>query len=98
MDIQSEVMKFIDNIPNENLRKDNRKTLREYMVGFMSVVARQKAVMCMILGKCHEQTELIEDKLEKLQSTNKESIQMNFAPATKFLSKSKSRSRGERKG
>ncbi|GBM64690.1 hypothetical protein AVEN_175189-1 [Araneus ventricosus] len=82
MDIHSEVMKFIDNIPNDNLRKDNRKTLREYMVDFMSVVARQQAVMCMILGKYHEQTELIEDKLQKLQSTNEESIQKNISAVT----------------
>ncbi|GBN01600.1 hypothetical protein AVEN_244677-1 [Araneus ventricosus] len=69
MVIQSEVMNFIDNIPNKNLSKDNRKTLREYMVDNMSVVARQQAVMCMILGKCHEQTDLIEHKLEGLRST-----------------------------
>ncbi|GBM16145.1 hypothetical protein AVEN_163159-1 [Araneus ventricosus] len=79
MVIQSEVMNFIDNIPNKNLSKDNRKTLREYMVGFMSVVAWQQAVMCMILCKCHEQTDLIEHKLEGLRNTNLESIQMNFA-------------------
>ncbi|GBN95971.1 hypothetical protein AVEN_166248-1 [Araneus ventricosus] len=94
MVIQSEVMNFIDNIPNKNLSKDNRKTLREYMMDFMSVVARQQVVMCMILGKCHEQTDLIEHNLEGLRSTNEESIKMNFSAATKIRSRSRSRSRG----
>ncbi|GBO11321.1 hypothetical protein AVEN_228543-1 [Araneus ventricosus] len=84
MVIQSEVMNFIDNIPNKKLSKDNRKMLREYMADFMSVITRQQAVMSMIVGKCHGQTNLIEDKLENFQNTNEESIQMNFAAATKI--------------
>ncbi|GBN11881.1 hypothetical protein AVEN_66985-1 [Araneus ventricosus] len=73
------------------------KTLHEYMVDFMSVVARQQAVTCMILGKCHEHTDFIEDKLEKLQTTNKESIQLNYAAATKIRPRSRRRKRDEGK-
>ncbi|GBL84647.1 hypothetical protein AVEN_191106-1 [Araneus ventricosus] len=91
-------MNFIDSIPNEYLSEYNRKTLREYMVDFMSMVARQQAVMCMNLSKCHEQTDLIEDKLEKLQSTNEESIHVTYAAATKIRLRSVSRWREKDEG
>ncbi|GBM74701.1 hypothetical protein AVEN_274838-1 [Araneus ventricosus] len=54
--IQADALKFIDGIPSRTFSKENRNSFRENMINFMSLVARQNAVLQLFMGSCTKKT------------------------------------------
>ncbi|GBM34601.1 hypothetical protein AVEN_171644-1 [Araneus ventricosus] len=97
--IQAHSLKFIDEIPSKTFSKDKRKTLREYMVRFMPLVAHQQVVLQLIMGKLGEKDKLLSDKLISLTATKPENAGPSFAEVLSIQRRrSRSRKREEGKG
>ncbi|GBN37565.1 hypothetical protein AVEN_115692-1 [Araneus ventricosus] len=95
--IQADALKFIDGNPSKTFSKENRNSIREYMIKFMSLVARQQAVLQLIMGKLHEKDELLNDKLISLTATKPERLGPSFAEVLN-TQRRRSRSRKREKG
>ncbi|GBN02180.1 hypothetical protein AVEN_173489-1 [Araneus ventricosus] len=96
--MQTDALKFIDGIPSKTFSKDNKNSLRECMVKFMSLVVLQQAVLQLIMGKLPEKGELLSDKLICLTATKLEKTGASFAEVLstkRRISRSRKREEGE---
>ncbi|GBN84055.1 hypothetical protein AVEN_172837-1 [Araneus ventricosus] len=64
--VQMECIEFVERIPK--ISKENLRKHKELMTKFMGVVSRQRIVIAMLLGKTHEQKEILDKKFEALES------------------------------
>ncbi|GBL80148.1 hypothetical protein AVEN_29134-1 [Araneus ventricosus] len=66
IEIQNRALQFVEAIPNKNVKQDYKNTMKDNIVELLKVVAKQHALLTMVMGKYQIQTELVDIKLQKI--------------------------------
>ncbi|GBM30702.1 hypothetical protein AVEN_259568-1 [Araneus ventricosus] len=90
---QNRSLQFVETIPNKNLKQDYKNTIKDNIVELLKVVAKQHALLTMVMGKYQVQKELVDIKLQKILEKR---VTSEFSYAA-MVSQSRRRSRNRKR-